>query len=311
MPTDPHNEFLDRERNHRNEEVAEALNAAADCLDEAINFGTHVLAWCTKAATSHSAWVAPLVLSFRHCLEMLDAVSVLVRKGIVAPSNTNLRSAFESLLGIKYIIRGNLEKRGKAYIVCHLHRNLKFLSRIDPGTEMGKQFRAELEGSPIQSVLGDKGDNLPQRRDNIKDTLEKNYPDVEEEYQKIKRSNSGRFSWYEMYGGPNNIRELADEVDMEGWYRLLYNEWSRTSHARDVVDRPLFTSGEESYMKSLRTPTRISPVVVNGTNLCLIACEDVIEYLVPGRRETFEKWYMREIRSRYMDIAENLNITFS
>lgn len=311
MPTNPHPDYLDRERNRRNGEVSEALDTSADCLDEAINFGTHVLAWCTEAAASHSLEVAPLVLSLRHCLEMLDAVSVLVRKGIVAPSDTNLRSAFESLLGIKYIVRGNLEKRGKSYIVCHLHQRLKFLSRMDPGTEMGKQFRAELEGSPVQSVIGDKGRNLSQMRREIKSTLEDNYPEVEKEYQKTKNNVSGRFSWYEMYGGPNNLRELADEVEMQGWYRVLYNEWSRTSHARDVIDRTLFTSGEESYMESLRTPTGISSVVVSSTNICLVACKDMIEYLVPGKRGTFEKWYMKEIRSRHTNIAENLNITFN
>lgn len=311
MPTNPHTDYLDRERNRRNEEISEALNAAAECLDEAISFGTHVLAWCTEAAGSHSTEVAPLVLSFRHCLEMLDAVSVLVRKGIVAPSDTNLRSAFESVLGMKYIIRGNLERRGKAYIVCHLHQRIKFLSRMDPETQMGKQFRAEIEGSPVKNVIGDKGNNLSQRRKKIESTLEDNYSIVEEEYQKIKDERNGRFEWYEMYNGPRSRKELADKVGMEGWYRILYNEWSRTSHARDVIGRALFESNQESYMESLRTPTRISPVAVSGITLCLIACRDMVEYLVPGKRETFEKWYVQEIRSKHTNIAENLNITLS
>lgn len=141
MSMRPREEVLDRARSDDNEELRQILEKLAGGIEETVNFGTHVFAWCNEGAAGHSDEMAPLILSLRHVLQMFDAVSILIREGAIEPCNHHLRSAFESVLTIKYILQQNLEKRAMAFMVWHVHQRKKIYKNMTQKLKWGSSSR--------------------------------------------------------------------------------------------------------------------------------------------------------------------------
>jgi hypothetical protein len=58
-------------------EVVTFLAAIADSIDETVNFGTHIFQWFNEAVAGRADEVVPIAVSFKHLLDMLDAISVV------------------------------------------------------------------------------------------------------------------------------------------------------------------------------------------------------------------------------------------
>jgi len=119
MPTKPNENFIPREI--ENPEIQEILNQYSSVLEEIVNFASHVAKWCAEEIHGGEE-LAPLYLSFRHIFELIDAISVLVKYSCIAPCKILLRSVFESVLSVKYILEKDTEKRGMAFMTCCWHQ---------------------------------------------------------------------------------------------------------------------------------------------------------------------------------------------
>jgi hypothetical protein len=88
-------EILPREIN--DDHLREILTQLALGLEQAVNFGTHILKWLAEIDTSERHRTVFIML-LRQYLELLDAVSILVRQSSIDPCKILLRSMFEILL---------------------------------------------------------------------------------------------------------------------------------------------------------------------------------------------------------------------
>jgi hypothetical protein len=93
MPTTPAVKYASD-----NQELLKTLGRFADLIQETVNFGTHVLEWELGSAPGGDE-TAPITLSLRHILELLDSVSINIRNACVDPCKLLLRGALESFFG--------------------------------------------------------------------------------------------------------------------------------------------------------------------------------------------------------------------
>src|SRR2546426_959083 len=118
--TDPVEGFLTRKLP---DEVARFLGGLADLLDSTITFGSHAFVFCDKGTSQLSGHHhASMLLLYRHVLEMIDGVSVLVRQAAIDPCQPLLRSALEASMGIEYMLEKDTEQRALAYQVAHIRK---------------------------------------------------------------------------------------------------------------------------------------------------------------------------------------------
>lgn len=306
MPTDPYPGFHGATRLEEDENLQELLEELASGLTELVNFGTHVFGWCYEETQKpmYDDEVAPLMLQFRHLLEMTDAVQVLVAGGVVHPAKLQLRSALEAVLGMKYIIDGSLEKRSHAFLVCHLHKKKKFYQRMNRDTQLGKQFASAFDDDDLESISIEEDIDLEEAKESTEEILKsERYKHAEEAYQRRRERSSGSITWYELYGGPETIEQLAQEVNMEDFYKVFYRHWSKYSHAENLLQGGLYRGDDHAYLAGLRIPTWVSTVVTMTTVLSLRAYQLMMGYLVPGKRDRFKRWYMEEFVQFHKRIA--------
>lgn len=315
MSTDPYSGFQGATHLKEDKDLQELLDKLASGLTELVNFGTHVFGWCYEETqkSTHGDEVAPLILQFRHLLEMTDAVQVSVSKGAVHPAKLQLRSALEAVLSIKYIvlsikyiIDGSLEKRSHAFLVCHLHKKKKFYQRMDPSTQLGKQFASAFDDDELESLSIEDNIDLEAAKDSVEEVLDsEQYEHAEKAYQRCRKKGSGAIAWYELYDGPQGIEELAREVGLENLYKVCYRDWSRYSHAENLMQGALYRDSDHEYLAGLRTPTRVSTVVMMTSNLSLLAYPEMVDYFVPGKRDRFQQWYTEEYAQFHMGVTNS------
>lgn len=309
MDTEPVPSVLNRNRYAEHPEANEALNFLADSVDEVVNKGTHVHQWLLNEAPKHSPIYDPPLLLLRHFLGMVDACSILIREGATRPMKANLRAALEAYLQVRYLIseEGNLEKRSKDYIACHLHRQLKRLRQIDPDTQLGQQFRSRLgEGVPEESTLEKVGD-LEARRERVEDRLSTKYGDSNRAYEEHReKRGSGTVKWYQLRDGPRNLVELSRAVDEEGLYVAFYQSFSGFIHGSGVFHEFLQQQegGDDLYLDPLRIPREATTLTSIAMTLACRTYRHVTKYFVPGKMPELESWYEGYVVEQVQEIQD-------
>ena len=65
-----------------------------------------------------------ILMAFRHAIEMLDGVEVLLDASCVVASHPPLRSAFEASLTVRYVLANDIERRALSYVVGDIYEQL-------------------------------------------------------------------------------------------------------------------------------------------------------------------------------------------
>ena len=74
------------------------------------------------------------------------------------------------------------------------------------------------------------------------------FADIEAEY----RSFNDRPEWYQLFGGPPKIQQLAYRLNHHVQYDFLYRQWSAVSHAKDFSEFIAVDSTGESGIRGIR-----------------------------------------------------------
>ncbi len=110
MPYDEFKPLLNREI--RKAEAREIINIASPLLQEEINYATNAFQRCQESAKNvvpdeH----VPVLASYHHVIGMIDGIEVLISQSCIVPAVPLLRSAFEALLAIDYILEKDYHLR--------------------------------------------------------------------------------------------------------------------------------------------------------------------------------------------------------
>jgi hypothetical protein len=114
-------------------------------LEEIVNYGAAAFARCMTTARDRGPHrYVPLFLLL-HAMEMIDAAQVLISEAVVVPARIQLRSAFEAILAIDYILSGDTARQAYAWLVDDAHRNLAAHRAFDPTRPEGHLRRERIE----------------------------------------------------------------------------------------------------------------------------------------------------------------------
>jgi Family of unknown function (DUF5677) len=285
-------------------EVVTFLATIADSIDETVNFGTHIFEWFNESVAGRTDEVAPIVVSFKHLLDMLDAISVLVRNSIVEPAKIHLRSALESAMTIEWILQDDSERRAMAFMVWNVHQELKFIQKIDEQTPQGKQFKQKLIGTAVENVQAPPSVDIEKARQKLEALLLRpKYREAEEEYKRLIALKERNPSWYRLFDGPKNLEELASKVGMVEWYEVLYRQWSGIVHATDLLSGKIKTTGGKTLIQKMRYPGGVEEVYTFTIPIASKVYQKILEQFAPSKILVFCDWYESEVKDFYMRLS--------
>ncbi|MCU0413687.1 MAG: DUF5677 domain-containing protein [Ignavibacteriaceae bacterium] len=292
-------------------EFQDLVDLVSSILDELVSFGTQVVHWVGNNPKFRKPDVdVPLVLLSRHIVELVDAISILVKKSSIDPCKVLLRSALESMLYIKFVATEKSEDRCKAYLISYIKNKKNEYLKYKIGSQIHNEFKIKIaddflikEGlNPFTKELNELVEIKIKNLDNwISNPI---FSETIKEYNRVRKKFNRRPPWYLLYGGAENIERLSILLNYQYLYEAVYRKWSDFVHASDVITGRI-ASGEEgkSSFFQIRLGNDIIEVAMFTVNITLSAYRQLIEFIVPEMLSNYSAWYIREIREPFLKIS--------
>ncbi len=284
VPTEPLDSILYRDLSKV--EAKLVVEVASPLLQELVNYGSNALVRCAQSASGGQDEDLAILALYRHIVEMADGVEVLVSQACSTPAIPLVRSSFEALLFIEYVVDEPQEyaRRSLSWLVGYVHQRLDMYYRLDSTTPKGEQFRALLhEDEAVSRIRLPRLDELKGAEANLEALLAKPHiTPIEAEYNRCGR----RLRWHALFGGPPTLQALAERLNRGAQYEMLYRYWSRIAHAQDALG--LIATGR------LRDPRELAGIATFASRFLLAATRHVLARLRPG--EDLDPWYSREVK---------------
>lgn len=302
MPTNPLESILYRELSKT--EAKEIIDIASPLLQELVNFATNALARCATSqdlSGKEDEDVAVLAL-YRHITELTDGIEVLLSQSCAMAAIPVLRSSFETLLAMEYILENEsiYVQRSLAWMLGYAHRRIDMYERLDPSTSKGQGTKRlfdedKIMASMLKTLLP--VEEAQKAKARLQTMLTKpHFQPIETEYNSHKKP-----EWYRLFDGPNNLRELAVRLRRGGLYEILYRQWSTTAHAQDLLPFMDRTLKGAPTIKRLRDTGRIREIASFAAGFILRATMLILKKLRSG--EDITPWYKREVRELYRSLS--------
>lgn len=280
------------------------LDEISNTLEEIVNYGTHVFSWVTNDKDKiKNDLDVPLILLLKYSLELIDAISILARQMSVDSCKSLLRILLEVMFYISYLTEKDAELRSKCYLVCHFNERLNSMKNFIPGTQQHEQFISKIRkdrnmqssatifNSITEGMASNKIKNLEELLSSVV------YREVIREYDRYKKQNKQKPKWYALYNNKvNNIEGLADYLNYQSLYNVVYRDWSNLTHASDVITGHLAPSDSRfGAFYQIRMGRDVNQVAVFAITLANLIYHSVIKYYAPEREVEYFEWYRTEI----------------
>lgn len=305
MPTAPLETILYREMSRVS--AKEIIDIASPLLQETINYATNALARCATTPSGKIDEDLAVLALYRHIIEMTDGIEVLVAQSCSQAVVPLLRSSFEALLSIEYILETDSQNRYKdfnrrslAWLLGHIHNRLNLYDRFDFSTNKGATTKKLFDEDKFISQIPISID-VGAARENLKKVLLKDhFLELETEYQTLVATKKREPNWYSLFGGPKNLRALAETLQQGGHYEILYRPWSTTAHAQDFVAFVKIMADGNTGIGRLRNPDELQQMTGYAVSFLLRATRLTIGKFRPD--ENIKDWYIKEVQKNYQAI---------
>lgn len=298
MPTEPYQPILYRELSIV--ALKDVIDVASPLLIELVNHATNTLIRCADSLLGSVDEDLALLTLYRHVIEMTDGVEVLVAQACAIPAIPLVRSSFEALLSLEYILEDEEKyvQRSLSWLVGYAHQRLEFYERLDPNTEKGKKFAERAaQDFLLENLEVPDSNDISKAISNLESFLAKDH------IQPIKCEwdNHRRPNWFQLFNGPHNLYELSNHVNRGGQYDVLYRQWSRVLHSQDLLGFMARDADGDAAIGPLRKPEKVREVVIHASSIMLEATRRVIKKARPD--ENISAWYKREVMGSYRSIT--------
>jgi hypothetical protein len=289
--TDPIKTIIPREI--ASEDVSRILDQFSAGIEEIVNFGSHILGWDIEQAKGTDENL-PVILMFRHILDLLDSLSILVKKSSIDPGKLILRSILETLLGLQYLLDTDTKERALNFLVWHYNKDLKVLKKLKPGEQAYMQFEKKLEND--KTIIGMNPPHIPDIDTNIEilDKLLSNplYSNAATEYQRLIMLGESNPPWYRFYNGPRNVEQLAGYLNENSLYEFLYRTWSGPTHGTDILTHKIAMppTGGVGFIQ-LRFYKDAQIITQYAYNLGILAFTLMVDKRIINKKDEFWEWY--------------------
>lgn len=282
------------ERQIDDKKYADLLMKIGETLDRCVDYGETVL----KTIQNHprNDYVdSSITLLFRDFLEFLDGVATLVKSSCIEASIPILRSMFEQLLSILYILDRHQEDRAASYHVSYIRSRLKNYRKLNR-SQIG-QLQKTLESNHYSITLPDTdtSESIAQMESLLSKGI---YKRINEEWETIKRAKKREPEWYALFNGPKNILELAENQKIIGEYEILYRSWSSKAHATSSFNNLVSSGG----IKALRHPESLDMVGTWALSWFFVLIRQIYDFYHRRKQLNFGHFYM-QIRNLYLRLS--------
>jgi hypothetical protein len=294
MPTEPMKEILDRELS-----IAIAkpiIDVASPLLQKLVDYSTYLFARCNGSASGGPDEDIAVFALFHHIMEMIDGIEVLICSSSVSPCYTNLRSAFEAHLSMKFILKENYKQRSLSWLAEFIHRQIYYYQLFDPTSEVWRNVE-EFYNKDVgtKNIPLKDPDEAHKEVDRLRSILNKeHFKEIEEEGRKLVNKKGEWPKWHKLFGGPISINKMAIELDEKGQYDILYGHWSSITHAHDFTRA--FTDNFENVGR-LRNSEDMYMVTLFASLILYDSARLLLEKFRPEEKLDFAKWFLREIQN--------------
>jgi Family of unknown function (DUF5677) len=296
----PNKYLLDRKNE---KEIQKILNRMGRLLDEAVNFGSHVLDIC-REKYSFSEYEIPIATTYTEFLSLVDGVAILIKKGSGDPIKPLLRTMLEMKFNIEFLLDED-EKRGVlAYQVSNVQKKIANYRLVDQTTPQGKEFIKKTSHLGIDTLKFNPKENI----ERLEKALNKDkYKEVNEEWKRTKKEMGRRPSWFSLYGGPRGIIDLAKHLGQESYYEIVYRNWSGFIHGGSAMDR--LTKFEDGI--GINPGIRRLEELPQHLNFAIVFALEIFHKMIkkynPDKSIMYSLWYVENIRKEFFELT-NANI---
>lgn len=298
MPTKPLETVIYREL-----QIARAkkfLGVASPLFQELVNYGSNALIRCASSSTRGENEDLAAINLYRHIIEMTDAFEVMIAGCCAAPTVPIVRSTFEALLGLEYILesKSTYVQRSLCWLAVYAHKRIRLYEMMLLDSSKGKEFLASIEKDKwISDLPTPPQDQVQAGIDNMKQLLDRDqFSDIEAEYKTFKSPPN----WFQLFGGPANIQQLAYALKRHVHYDFLYRQWSTVAHAHDFSKFIAVDSTGESGIRGIRDAGPLQEVSRFMATFMVAATRQLLLEFRPG--EEFSKYYEAEIHEMFLQI---------
>lgn len=213
------------------------IDIASPLLQKLVNYATNVFGRCCTSTSKKPDEDASVLMLYYHIMEMTDATEILISKSCPEPAHLLLRSSFEALLSIEYILEdeSTYVQRSLSWLVNYTHKWLEFYESLRPDVPEGKSLAKAFKKHKNKAFHAISFPDTKKAIENLEPFLsEPHAKPIEEEYQRCKRKNRNQACrWYHLFEGPKNLRVLSSQLKREAEYQFFYKQWSSITHAQD------------------------------------------------------------------------------
>lgn len=251
-PTEPVHRYLDIAIKDSEAELCSAT------ISEALRFGTHILEWLNREYSKTKMGEAASLL-FAEQLRKIDGLSALFKAGAQASAPIIIRSMVETVLYIKYLMQSDSERRASSLLFMGKIRRLEFLQELQESTASGKRIRDLFSKDATGIILSLGGEGVDEEIEAINQELTEGYPDVLTEYNELRKKRTKQIEWYQLFEGPNELRDLATKVSETAIYYIGYRSFNEHVHGTHVFRQDSYWRKDRATRYSTR-PLKADPL---------------------------------------------------
>jgi len=298
MPTDPLKKIINRDSSKAN--ARPMIDIAKPLLHELVNYASNAIVRCATSSEANPNEDLAILSLYRHIMEMTDAIEVLIGESCVMPAVPILRSSFEALVSMEYITESSSHytTRSLSWLVDYIHQRIAMYERLDPSTAKGKDFQASIrKDQSVQKLALPPASKAREAASNLRNLLsDPQFAEINQDFLKLERPKI----WYRLYGGPNNLRELAHHVGRAALYDFMYRYWSRVSHGHDFSAFLTKAPHGQATIRPIRDHAEMKNVANFAVIMILASTRVLLRWFRPG--EDIRPWYLREVRPRFVNL---------
>ena len=290
MADDANKRILDRDKAAN---FGTTISEPLDSLRDFVDYGTHLILRCYYTSEKFLKDIVALFSLFKNALSMADAIEVMMRQGVIRPSQLQLRSLFEVSVTLQWILQESGDERARAYHVANLRRQRLWASRYLPDTAEDKAFQYfwDTVGDKTTSSEGEK--EARAQIDDLNKALSiPSMCDLNEKFETFYQKNKREQDWYRILG-VRSFWKITKDVGRTAEYAMIYVSGSEVMHGSTYSGQVAF-DGSKVITDSLRSPEEIGSSLRLAMALTLKMIRSTLEYYRPDEVEDLKRKYRED-----------------
>jgi len=253
-------------------------------LEELVNYASNLLGRCEKSLKGVSGTPSALIYLYYHVIQISDGVHVMCSKGCFAAAYPALRSLWEAVISIEYMLKSDFEDRSASWMACSHLDGKEYWELQDTTSRKGQEVaeRKQTDKYFSNCDLAEKDQNVVQQQIEIYNTM-LSRPKFSGIMSKLKKEALRGKKWYSINGGADSVRAMADDLNRLMEYIFLYSKYSAVSHAKDASRMLTIEPGVPSF-----APIRSASF---GLEVYSLTCSYLLEatLMISEKLRPFEK----------------------